>query len=68
MESKNEMPRRDFLAATAGITLAGLAAGGVAQGAEEKLAIDGGAKAVTATSPTLAMDTSLGATTLMRSR
>jgi perosamine synthetase len=53
MEPKNEMPRREFLAATAGMTLAGLAAGGAAHGVEEKLAIDGGAKAVTVTSPTL---------------
>src|SRR5690606_8944205 len=53
MKSKDEMPRREFLAATAGMTLAGLAAGGVAHGADEKLAIDGGAKAVTATSPKL---------------
>lgn len=53
MESKQEMPRREFLAATAGLTLAGLAAGGVAHGEEVKLAVDGGPKAVTATSPTL---------------
>ena len=50
MESKNNLHRREFLTATAGLTLAGLAAGRRAGASADQLAIDGGAKAVTATS------------------
>lgn len=50
MKSESKMPRREFLTATAGLTLAGLAAGRGAGAAPEKLAVDGGPKAVTAAS------------------
>lgn len=53
MSSKHDMPRRDFIAASAGLTLAGLAVSGRAHGEAAKLAVDGGPKAVTATAPTV---------------
>ena len=52
MSSNHDIDRRDFLSASAGMTVAGImAAQGTADAAvPEKLAIDGGTKAVTATS------------------
>lgn len=50
MTTKKTIRRREFMAASAGIALAGLSVGRSASAAEATLAVDGGAKAVTATS------------------
>ncbi|MCF6285028.1 MAG: DegT/DnrJ/EryC1/StrS family aminotransferase [Candidatus Hydrogenedentes bacterium] len=50
MSTKKTIRRREFMAASAGLAVAGLAASQRATAATAKLAIDGGAKAVTATS------------------
>lgn len=50
MERKTNLYRREFLTATTGMTLAGLTATKNVHAATEKLAIDGGAKAVTLSS------------------
>lgn len=50
MKKQGTMRRRAFLGAAAGMTLAGLASGRAAGASVEKLAVDGGPKAVTATS------------------